>query len=337
MGHPGRVTSPPPPDAGPRPWDAAWHEALYGPDGFYRRSAPAAHFATSVQGIPGGGALLAEAVLALARRNACTRVVDVGCGRGELLAHLRRLAPDLHLTGVDVVVRPHGLDVDDWLVSPGGAALPPGLRDLTDTLVLAHEWLDVVPCPLVRRDDDGVWRTLTVTTHGTEALGPPVAGEQLAWAQRWLPLGIVRAEVGLPRDLALVDLLRRMTRGVVVVVDYGHTRETRPAYGTLTGYRDGREVAPVPDGSRDLTAHLAVDSLMTAALEHTEGCDLAPQREVLGELLGDPTTPVSHATARREPTAYLQALARRSALATLTAPGGLGDFWWVVAIVGRGA
>ncbi len=113
MGHPGRVTSPPPPDAGPRPWDVAWREALYGPGGFYRRSAPAAHFATSAQGIPGGGALLAEAVLALARRHSCTRVVDVGCGRGELLAHLRRLTPDLHLTGVDVVDRPHGLDVDD--------------------------------------------------------------------------------------------------------------------------------------------------------------------------------------------------------------------------------
>ena len=44
-------------------------------------------------------------------------------------------------------------------------------------------------------------------------------------------------------------------------VDYGHARADRPAAGTLTGYREGRQVAPVPDGSCDLTAHVAMDSL----------------------------------------------------------------------------
>ena len=324
--------------AGPmhRPWDEAWQDALYGDDGFYRRAAPAAHFATSVQGIPGAGELLAQAVARLAHDHACTRVVDLGCGRGELLTHLRQLDPDLHLTGVDVVERPEGLDVDAWLVSPGGPALPDDLRDLEDTLVLAHEWLDVVPCPVVEQDETGVWGSVTVTRDGTERPGSPLVGPDLDWVQTWVPAGVGRAEVGRPRDLALADLLGRVTRGVVVVVDYGYRRETWPAHGTLTGFRDGREVDPVPDGRCDLTAHVAVDSLLATARQPLgqarRGTEptLTSQRDLLRELLGDPSTPVPHGLATTRPAAYLQAVARRGALGLLTAPGGLGDFHWLV-------
>ena len=40
---------------------------------------------------------------------------------------------------------------------------------------------------------------------------------------------------------------------------------------------------------------------------------------------------------RADPAAFDAALARRGALAALTARGGLGDFWWVVAPVRPGA
>ena len=46
-----------------------------------------------------------------------------------------------------MVARPADLpDAVAWLRSPGGARLPAGLTDLDDVLVVAHEWLDVVPC-----------------------------------------------------------------------------------------------------------------------------------------------------------------------------------------------
>lgn len=322
-------------------WEVAWGEALYGPGGFYRHHAPAAHFATSAQGVPGGGEVLAQAVVALARRHGCTRLVDVGCGRGELLHHVRDLDPGLRLTGLDVVPAPPGLDVDDWLVAPGGGALPPGLADLEDTLVLAHEWLDVVPCPVAARDGHGAWRTLRVDTRGREEMGPPLAGEDLRWARAWLPQEVVRAEIGHARDLAFTDLVGRVRSGVVVAVDYGHTTADRPRHGTLTGFRGGREVPPVPDGSCDLTAHVAVDSLAGAGARAggTGEPHLLTQREALLGLLPDrpPTTPVPHGLAQRDPSAYLAALARRGALAALTARGGLGDFWWVVAPVRPGA
>lgn len=351
--------------AGARPWEQAWREALYGPRGFYRHHAPGDHFATSVQGLPGGGQILAEAVLALARRHGCDRVVDVGAGRGELLAQLRQLGPELHLTGVDVVERPHGLNVDRWLVSPGGAELPAGLGGLERALVVTHEWLDVVPCPVVERDgeDPGLWRSVLVTVDGVERRGPRLSGPALEWARRWLGPEVVRAEVGLPRDRAFGDLLSRVRSGLVVVVDYGHTAADRPTHGTLTGFRAGRQVLPVPDGSCDLTAHVAFDSLADVTLtqkptqprltrEPTQPrltqdptqprltqdagqCHLTTQGALLRELVGDPGDPVPHHLASADPSAYLQAVAHRSALTALTAPGGLGDFRWLLAPRGR--
>ena len=47
---------------------------------------------------------------------------------------------------------------------------------------------------------------------------------------------------------------------MALAIDYAHERERRPVYGTLTGYRDGHCVSPVPDGSCDITAHVALDA-----------------------------------------------------------------------------
>lgn len=306
-------------------WDEAWQSALYGPHGFYRRSAPADHFATAAQGLGHTGALLAEALLALAHRHRLHRIVEVAAGRGELLVELARHG-DLELTGVDVVDRPAELpETITWLRAPGGDALPVGLAGLTDTLLLAHEWLDVVPCPVASREPDGTWRHVLVADDGSERTGPPVEAEELLWLLTHVPPQVDRSEVGLSRDQAHADLVSRVDSGLVVIVDYGHTADTRPTRGTLTGYRDGGQVPPVPDGSCDLTAHVAVDSL---------GADeLTPQREVLHDLLGRPTLP-PHALSQTDPTAYLESLSRANALATLTSAAGLGGFWWAMTLRG---
>lgn len=308
------------------PWRDAWHEALYGPDGFYRHAeGPAGHFTTSTHGPL--GTVLAQALGALADREGATHVVDVGCGRGELLAHLHAARPDLRLTGVDVVDRPPTLPEDvAWLRSPGGASLPDGLRDLQDVLVVAHEWLDVVPCTVVELDDDGSPRLVLVDAQArTEDLVGDVAPEDAAWcAEHWpvdgLPPG-TRVEVGLARDRAWSGLVDRVSRGTLLAVDYGHTRDSRPPAGTLVGYRGGTLVPALPDGSCDLTAHVAVDSL-----DHDE---VTTQREALRELGVTAATP-DIALARSDPRGYLAALARSSAAAALTDPSGLGGFSWVL-------
>ena len=301
---------------GPRPWRDAWQAALYASDGFYTQAeGPAGHFMTAAHG-PAGG-LLASAVADLADREGCTHVVDLGCGRGELLHHLDAQRPDLALTGVDVVARPADLpETVGWLVSPGGAELPDELRALSATLVVANEWLDVVPCTIARFDGGRELREVLVDRAGREGLGGPVEPPDAEWAERWWPRSTGRVEVGRQRDEAWDDLLSRLISGAAVAIDYGHTRDDRPTLGSLQAYARGVLTDPVPDGSCDLTAHVAVDSLTQDGR--------TTQREALATLVTGP-----HPDAVGDPHGHLGSLARASALATLRDPDGLGAFHWV--------
>ena len=234
--------------------------------------------------------------------------------------------------GVDVVARPDLPVGVEWVRSPGGALLPPELSDLTGTLLLAHEWLDVVPCPVGQVDERGVLREVLVDpSTGRERLAGAVAVDDLAWCRTWWPTVAGpgarpgdRVEVGRSRDEAWHDLVSRLRCGLALAVDYGHTRAERPAAGTLTGYREGHQVAPVPDGSCDLTAHVAMDSL---------GADeLVDQRTALRRLGVSGATP-PHELATIDPAAYLAALSSASAATALTARGSLGDFCWAFTAV----
>ena len=165
-----------------RPWILAWQDALYGARGFYRMpTGPAGHFATSCHGpraVP-----FAEALLRLATAESVGRIIDIGAGRGELLSAIAGLAggaegpgAGIDLVGVDVVARPAGLATRiDWIESPGGAELP-DLGRPEAALVVANEWLDVIPCPVLEADADGRLREIEVDDSGRERLGL-LAGE----------------------------------------------------------------------------------------------------------------------------------------------------------------
>lgn len=305
----------------------AWDRALYGESGFYRQAAgPAGHFSTATQGVPQIGALLARALLTLMDQKGLHTFVDIGCGRGELLEQVHRLGPKVRCIGVDIVARPLLPDPIGWYQSPGGARLPDELDHLTHTLAFANEWLDVVPCPIAQLDEDGELREVLVNTStGDEQLGDPVSGTDRQWCQSFWPADRLepgdRVEIGQSRDRAWDDLLSRLASGLAVAVDYGHTIDARPAPGTLTGFRQGRQVLPVPDGSCDLTAHVAMDTLT-----HDE---LMDQRTALRQLGVSGQNP-PHELARSNPAAYLQGLSTASVGAALTARGGLGDFWWAL-------
>ncbi|WTA05972.1 SAM-dependent methyltransferase [Streptomyces phaeochromogenes] len=137
----------------------------------------------------------------------------------------------------------------------------------------------------------------------------------------------LRAEIGLPRDAAWAAAVASLGRGLAVAVDYAHFAGARPPFGTLTGFKDGRETAPVPDGSCDITTHVALDA---CALP---GARLLSQREALGALGVSGERP-SLALASTDPTAYVRALAGAGEAAELTARGGLGDFGWLLQPVG---
>ncbi|GHD96428.1 hypothetical protein GCM10010508_65020 [Streptomyces naganishii JCM 4654] len=252
-----------------RGWRAAAEEALYGPDGFYRRpEGPAGHFRTSVHASP----LFARAVARLLcrvdealGRPAVLDFVDMAAGRGELAAGVLAALPAgvaarARVHAVEIAARPEGLDRRiEW------RAVPP--RGITG-LLFANEWLDNVPLEVAEVDSEGVARRVLVRRDGAERLGEPLTGAEERWLARWWPLAAepgLRAEIGLTRDTAWADAVSHVERGLAVAVDYAHTTPTRPPFGTLTGFRNGRETAPVPDGTCDITAHVALDACATAA------------------------------------------------------------------------
>ncbi|MFF7372016.1 SAM-dependent methyltransferase [Streptomyces tricolor] len=371
---------------GPRGWRAAAETALYGPGGFYRRpEGPAGHFRTSVH----ASTLFARAVAGLLcrvdaalGRPAALDFVDMGAGRGELAGGvLAALPADVaartRVYAVEIAGRPAGLDERiTWLSE---------LPDAVTGLLFANEWLDNVPVDVVEVDTAGVPRLVLVAEDGSERLGEPVAGAAADWLARWWPLPAeegLRAEIGLPRDRAWAAAVDRVVRGLAVAVDYAHTADARPPFGTLTGFREGRETAPVPDGTCDITAHVALDACAWAPRTahtpphapldqaHTDspapseaartasrtplGAAQAPrdtahepgkaaralpparlltQRAAL-RALGLTGVRPPLALASTDPSAYVRALASAGEAAELTAPGGLGDFGWLLQPVG---
>ena len=308
-------------------WRQAAQHALYGPDGFYLSTHPSAHFRTSVHAAAdlfadAIGALLERVDRALGHPDPID-LVDVGAGSGELLTALTtRSVPSglgrrLRLTAVERGPRPAGVDLR-WT-----AEIP-----AVTGLLVANEWLDNVPVDVAERDSSGVDRLVLVEPEtGAEELGPPVAAADADWLARWWPLVEPgdRAEIGAPRDVEWAAAAGRVRRGLAVAVDYGHVSGARPAVGTLTGYRDGRQVPPVPDGSCDLTAHVAMDAVAATA----PGAVLRRQRDVL-RTLGVTGGLPPRELASVDPAEYLRALSAASRAAELTSADGLGAFYWLM-------
>jgi len=268
----------------------AWQQALYGPEGFYRRERPAAHFRTSVH----ASELFGRAIARLARQIGTDRVTDIGAGSGEL----------------GRVLRAEGLQVLD-------IELDDELPDRLTGLVVANEWLDNIPCELAEWDEDGVPHYLTAELTPGEV----VEGNDLEWLRKWWPGEPGdRAEIGVTRDEAWAGVVARLDHGLAVAIDYGHTADDRPPYGTLTGFRAGRECEPVLDGSCDITAHVALDSL---------GGELHTQRDMLMQLGVSARRPPLD-LASNDSAAYLAALSAAGEAAELLDPSGLGGFGWVL-------
>ncbi|MFH8381089.1 SAM-dependent methyltransferase [Kitasatospora sp. NPDC018058] len=314
-------------------WAPAMERALYDPDGgFYRRpEGPAGHFRTSVHASPrfarAVARLLLEVDAALGRPEELA-LVDVGAGRGELLTGVLAELPDevlarLRPYGVEIAERPAGLPSTALWTDE----LPRGLTGL----LFANEWLDNVPLDAGEVDGEGVLRYVEVdTATGAERSGEPVSAADAAWAERWWPVEHPGdfVEFGGPRDAAWARAVAGLERGLAVAVDYGHTAERRPLFGTRAGFREGREVAPVPDGSCDVTAHVALDAIAVPGLHSL----WTTQREAL-RALGVSGARPSLALASTDPAAYLRALSGAGEGAELTDPSGLGAFGWLVQAV----
>lgn len=305
-------------------WREAMEHALYGTDGFFRRERPADHFRTSVH----ASDLFASAIGRLAEQCGASIVIDIGAGSGELLRMLAEQAPPVHLLGVELATRPADLPAAiEW-----ARELPDGVDQ---ALIIANEWLDNVPVEVVEVGQDGRPCLVHVDpASGAEMLGRPVTGEDADWLNDWWPLEGAepgsRAEIGRSRDIAWAGVVARAQQAVLVAIDYSHRRGDRPPYGTLAAYQDGRAVHPVPDGMRDITAHVALDSC--AAAGQAAGATstvLTTQQHALRRLGINAGRPPRE-LATSDPPAYVAALTRTSEAAELLDSAGLGGFEWLI-------
>ncbi|WP_283139253.1 SAM-dependent methyltransferase [Rhizohabitans arisaemae] len=312
-------------------WREAMQSALYGQGGFYLRERPDQHFRTSVHASTAfAGALvrvLTEVDAMLGRPDPFD-LIDVGAGGGELLTGLVRGAPPemrarLRPRGVEVAGRPEGLpETIEWATGP---------PESVTGLVVANEWLDNVPVDVVEQTRRGPRLVLVDPANGAERLGPAPEGADLDWLERWWPMAALgeRAEIGRPRDEAWGALIGTIRDGVAITADYAHRLGGRPPGGTLASYRDGALVRAVPDGSCDITAHVALDAC--AAAGEAAGATatvLTTQREAL-RVLGVTGERPSIELARTDPRRYLAELVRAGEEAELIDPYGLGGFGWL--------
>lgn len=301
-------------------------DSAYGDGGFWPAERPGNHFRTASSTTP----LLALAIADLLAAHVEIRsVVELGAGDGDLLSALSAIRPALGLTGVDLRPRPATL--------PAGVGWTEDLWDVTTTswsrgsaeqllsalpgpsLLIAAEWLDDLPCVIATRTDGGLF-AVAVDDDGGERRGAPLDREESAWADQWWSFGD-RLEVGTTRDdawSAALSHLRR-TGGLALAIDYAHLRPTRPASGSLTAYRAGRQVPPLPDPTLNLTAAVAMDALAAAGLRAgATTLQLARQRDVLDQ------PPPPHPS---DPVATLSA---RSQHAALVNPAVWGDQLWLL-------
>ncbi|MFF1472803.1 SAM-dependent methyltransferase [Streptomyces mirabilis] len=292
--------------------------------------------------------------------------VDMAAGRGELVTGVLAALPAEVASrargyAVERADRPAALDHRiEWLTQP-----PMGITGLLfanewlDNVPVEVAEVDAtgVPRLVLVRDDDGAeclgepvagaeaqWLRRWWPLASEEGPFPGAPSEEVPFPgapseegpsddvpsgemPEEMPFDGARAEIGLPRDTAWAGAVASLGRGLAVAVDYAHFAAARPPFGTLTGFREGRETTPVPDGSCDITAHVALDA---CALP---GGRVVTQRAAL-RALGVSGARPALSLAATDPTAYVRALAGAGEAAELTAAGGLGDFGWLLQPVG---
>jgi len=341
--------------------------ALYDAEsGYYARAAQrsgrAGDFFTSVDVGPVFGELIARQVIEMAgllessvtsHQSPATDhrppfdLVEAGAGNGRLSADIVRAIRQrdpalydrlrLHLVEASSTARAAQRevlgDVGDRLASSA-----PGLPASFTGVLVANELLDALPVHQVVMRSDGL-REVFVDLDRDRLVAverPPSTPELAAYLAR---LDVVldegwRMEINLRAVDWIRDAVRRLERGFLILVDYGHpARElysATHATGTLTTFTrhtmSGPEYAPAwldRPGEQDITAHVDFTSVQRAA--EAEGATTLGLLDQTYFLLGLGAAGMDGAD-----------LKTRLALKTLLMPGGLGSTLKVL-ILGKNA
>lgn len=336
-------------DRGPMYFDRFMELALYDPEeGFFGsgrlRSHRTGDFLTSPEVSPLFGETLARFVAAERTRiGGLDAVVDCGAGSGSLLASLLAVLGDVPAFAVEVSPAAR----ESLTGRLPGAAVVASLGEIPSLprgVIVANELLDNLPAAVAVRVGDG-WREEAVAVVGTSPSSVLVDSrpEVAAWADRHAP-GLAegsRVEVQLAAGAWLRSALDSVSRGAVVVVDYGDTGAglaPRRAEGTIRTYRAhhlGPDALRAP-GATDITMDVDFSALISVAAACGAATEYATQAEFLSAWgLRDRLSELRHeelAAARSGATMErLQLRSRVTEAETLLHPRGLGDFRVLVA------
>jgi SAM-dependent MidA family methyltransferase len=288
-------------------------------------------------------------------------LVEAGAGDGRLSADILRALREqdadcyehirLHLVEASAAARAQqratlergglirAINLSSRLVS-SGASLP----DSFEGVLIANELLDALPVHQVVMRDAGLREVFVSVSAGDLRLveGPPSTPALQQYLDR-LDVRLKpgwRVEINLRAVEWIRDAARRLPRGFIVLIDYGH--EARDLYsvshssGTLTTF--SRHTSRGPEhsggppwlanpGAQDITAHVDFTSIRLAAEE--AGLTTIALLDQTYFLLG-----IVAARERDAPRASHYTAARAAALKTLVMPGGLGSTLKVL-ILGR--
>lgn len=311
-----------------RTWRTAWAEANLR---FYRAQAPDDHFRTSTAYVD----VLAASIAAMAVARLpgpmslpgtdVLDVIDIGAASAGLGRHVAGLLDE---AGWRTRVRTYDIRPADGVtvgVAPDVVFADPPAHGL----LIAHEWLDDIACeriiidargePHLLLDDDGIAVT-GPNLHDPACAQWDVDSQALHdWWSTWAPCRIpgTVVDIGTARDDAWTNLVGHLQAGLALAVDYPVSRTHRCAIGTtVTAYRRGRRVPVALDGSVNVTAHVAFDSLALAGARRARTTSLHRQRECIV-----PPGAAPH------PLSQLALTGRMSALRD---PVGLGAFRWLL-------
>jgi SAM-dependent MidA family methyltransferase len=336
--------------SGPMTFARFMEIALYDPArGYYRgavaRPGRAGDFLTAPEASPIFGRTVARFAAAVHAAIGAPPTFDIrehGAGTGALAAPLAAalLVTDGGPSAIRYLVaevEPARVDaIRSALADLPNADVEPDDGRPIDGLVIANEVLDALPIHRVVRRGN-VLREVHVGTARDGALidveadpSTPALADRLAAEAVELADG-QHAEICLALEGWIERAAAELTRGVLLLVDYGHPAAElydprRRAAGTLATYQ-GHQVGEDPYraiGRQDITAHVDVTAVERAAARaHLDHLGTTTQAEFLSRL-GAGELLVAEQTS---PGADLQSyLETRSALVRMIDPGAMGRF-----------
>ena len=337
--------------------------SLYHPElGYYARAAQrtgrAGDFFTSVDVGPVFGELLAKQFAEMWRllanlQSAIPRpqfpfdLVEAGAGNGRLsrdvLDAAERADPDFYaairLFLVDQSAAARGAHVET--LGPHASRLVHSSSALPESVhgvIFANELLDALPTHALAMTDNGLREVFVDYRDGrfVECLqnpSTPRIAEYLSRASA-SPGPDWRAEVNLAAEDWTKTAAHVLTRGFLLVIDYGH--EDAELYGashstgTLTMFKRHTTAFDLQEpGTCDITAHVDLTAVSKAA--EREGMSVLGRLDQTYFMMGLGLDEIMNSPQGFEPAA----LQRRLALKTLLLPGGLGSTHKVL-IFGKG-